>query len=73
MTDMPDTPVTTNGLRSYDDLPPFDAIVAAWTRPGPRPDLHRRCRAEVRRLMPLLGRALDRAATVAATWEQDDA
>lgn len=50
------------GVRRYDDLPPLDAIVAAWTEPGPNPFWHKRARMAVHRAMPELARALDRAA-----------
>lgn len=40
----------------------LQAIVAAWTVPGPAPDVHRRAQEKVRRQMPVLARALDRAA-----------
>lgn len=56
------TPTTPRGLRRYDDLPPAEAVVQAWTSPGPRPDWHHACVAEVRAAMPLLARALDRLA-----------
>jgi len=59
------TPTTPEGLARYDDLPPLDAIVAAWTEPGSHPEWHRRQKAEVWRRMPLLARALDRAAAEA--------
>jgi hypothetical protein len=44
----------------YDNLPPEQAVLKAWTRPGPRPDWHRKMQDEVRKVMPLLARALDR-------------
>lgn len=56
------TPVTPGGLRQYDHLPPDEAVIAAWTRPGPRPDWHRERVDDVRAGMPLLARALDRLA-----------
>jgi hypothetical protein len=54
------TPVTPAGLRSLDHLGPLDAVVRAWTDPGPHPQWHRKMQAEVRDSMPLLARALDR-------------
>lgn len=39
-----------------------DALTA-WTLAGPMPDYHEQMRHEVRRRMPLLGGALDRAAS----------
>jgi hypothetical protein len=59
----PITPITPAGLRQYDHLPPLEAVLAAWTRPGPRPDWHEKMRERVRLEMPLLARALDRATT----------
>ena len=56
------TPSTPRGRSAYDHLPPLDAIVKAWTVPGPHPDWHRRAQNEVRRAMPTLARALDEAA-----------
>lgn len=56
------TPTTPEGLRLWDHLPwPQDAL-AAWMDPGPNPEHHRRAHDEVRRMMPLLARALDRQA-----------
>ena len=46
----------------YDRLAAVDAVTAAWTRPGPNPEYHRRMQAEVRQSMPVLARALDRLA-----------
>jgi hypothetical protein len=60
------TPVTFEGLRQYDNLPPEEAVRLAWTRPGPRPDWHAVCVAEIRASMPLLARALDRLGTASA-------
>lgn len=57
-----DTPTTPQGLRSLDHEDPIAAVIRAWSDPGPRPEWHRRAQAEVRRAMPLLARALDRAA-----------
>lgn len=50
------------GVRRYDDLPPLEAIVAAWVTEGPSRFWHRRAKMAVHRAMPELARALDRAA-----------
>ena len=54
------TPRTPEGLRSLDHLEPADAVLRAWTEPGPHPEWHERTRAELHLAMPLLARALDR-------------
>ena len=54
------TPRTPEGLRSLDDLPPAEAVLRAWTDPGPNPEWHERTRHELHGSMPLLARALDR-------------
>ena len=54
------TPVTHNGLRKYDHLPPEFAIYMAWTTPGINPQWNAERKQEVRVGMPLLARALDR-------------
>lgn len=54
------TPVTDNGLRKYDHLPPEEALVRAWTTPGSHPRWNEARKQEVRDGMPLLARALDR-------------
>ena len=59
---MTTTPTTPEGLRRYDHLPALNAVVAAWTEPGQRPEWHEKMRERVRLEMPLLARALDRAA-----------
>ena len=59
------TPTTPAGLRSLDDEDALAAIVSAWTVPGPRPRWHQAAQGEVRRAMPVLARALDRAAAEA--------
>ena len=46
----------------YDDLPPEEAVAAAWTIMGRNPNYHVKKMAEVRNAMPLLARALDRLA-----------
>lgn len=53
-------------LARYDAMDPLEAIVAAWMIEGPNPDYHRSCRAEVRRLMPLLAHSIDRAVIACA-------
>ena len=55
------TPVTSRGRAAYDHLPPLEAIVKAWTEPGPSSYWHREAQDQVRRAMPVLARALDRA------------
>lgn len=57
-----DTPTTDRALRKYDRHPATEAAVLAWATPGPHPAWHREAQEEVRRAMPLLARALDRAA-----------
>jgi hypothetical protein len=57
---MPKTPVTETGLRRYDHLPSVEAVYRAWNEPGPRPDWHKRTKADIYDSMPLLARALDR-------------
>ena len=54
------TPVTSGGLRKYDNLPPADAALKAWTTAGSHPEWDAACKREVRNLLPLLARALDR-------------
>ena len=56
------TPITPRGRTAYDHLPPYDAIVKAWTEQGLSPYWHREAQGQVRRAMPVLARALDRAA-----------
>ena len=56
------TPVTYNGMRKYDHLPPEIAIYKAWTTPGNEPRWNRRRKQDVYDGMPLLARALDRLA-----------
>lgn len=55
------TPTTPDGLRQYDHLSPLEAAHRAWTDAGANPDWHRHMQDEVRRAMPVLARALDRA------------
>jgi hypothetical protein len=59
---MSHTPTTEAGLRRLDSLPAAEAVLVAWTAPGPRPDWHFKMQAEVRDSMPVLARALDRLA-----------
>lgn len=54
------TPRTDAGLRQYDHLSALDAVIRAWTEPGPNPAWHEMTRKEVHDSMPLLARALDR-------------
>ena len=56
------TPFTPEGLRQYDNLPPVEAVVAAWTTAGRRPDWDVRVAGMIRDAAPLLARALDRLA-----------
>lgn len=49
-------------LAHFDALPPDRAVVEAWLNEGPNPEYHRQCKAEVRRLMPMLARQLERLA-----------
>lgn len=46
----------------YDHLPALEAALQAWAEPGPDPFYHEAVKDGIRRLMPLLGKALDRAA-----------
>lgn len=54
------TPVTEAGLRKFDSLPPEVAALKAWTDAGVAPQWHEASKRELRDLMPLLARALDR-------------
>jgi hypothetical protein len=54
------TPYTDKGLVQYDGLEPLDAVIKAWTEPGPHPAWHEETKRVVRDAMPLLARALDR-------------
>jgi len=56
-----DTPSTAPGRAQYDSLPALDAILAAWNRPGRNAAWHRAAQQTVRRAMPTLAHALDRA------------
>lgn len=53
------TPTTPEGLAQYDHLPPLSAIMAAWTRPGRRPDWHARAQQAARAAMPHVTDHLD--------------
>lgn len=45
----------------WDHLPAAEAVARAWSDPGPQSGTwHQHARRDVRNLMPLLGRALDR-------------
>lgn len=54
------TPVSEEGLKQFDDLPPLMAVALAWSNPGKYPTWHYRMQQIVRAHMPVLGRALDR-------------
>lgn len=60
--DVPETPVTESGLVQNDGKEALEAITDAWVIQGVESLYHRRMQDQVRRAMPLLGRALDRAA-----------
>ena len=51
--------MSTNRTSSMEEN--YAAIMAAWMNPGPHPAYHRAMKAEVRRTMPVLATALDRA------------
>ena len=57
-----ETPVTPQGLRKFDHLPPEQAAVEAWTSLGSNPEWGLQSKQLVRDAMPLLARALDRMA-----------
>ena len=54
------TPVTPEGLAQYDELPAEEAVVRAWGLAGDYVNHHFRMQEEVKKQMPVLGRALDR-------------
>ena len=56
------TPVDPSAWRQADSLPPLEAVLAAWTDPGPVPFWHRMQQENLRLSMPLLAHALDRLA-----------
>lgn len=47
-------------VEMYDHFRALDAVVFAWTRPGPHPPTHQRLKDQVRTDWPILARALDR-------------
>lgn len=55
---MSKTPVTLRGLQQFDHLPAAEAVVLAWTVPGPAP--HRDMKILVEEQMPVLARAIER-------------
>lgn len=55
-------PVTPEGLAQFDNLPAEEAVLKAWTETGPYSDYHQHVQNQIRRQMPVLGRALDRLA-----------
>lgn len=63
-----DTPITDAALIQYDDLAAIEAVVQAWTAPGPHRGYHAAAAEDVRERMPLLGRALDRLAAEHPEW-----
>lgn len=50
-----------SSIRSLDHLPSLTAARLAWSKPGSNPKHHEEMKRQVRRQMPLLARALDRA------------
>lgn len=52
--------VMDSDIIAFDDLPPGVAVIFAWTESGVNPEYHNAMKAEVRKQMPVLGRALDR-------------
>jgi hypothetical protein len=67
---MAKTPITKAGLEKYDKLSPMDAAVKAWITPGPNPAWHAAQQKAVQDTMPLLARALDRAAGIRPRGER---
>lgn len=57
---MSKTPVTLRGLQQFDHLPAAEAVVLAWTVPGPAPRYHRDMKILVEEQMPVLARAIER-------------
>lgn len=55
------TPVTDEGLKQYDNESQLEAILNAWNNPGRSPWLHLRQQNKLRKALPVLARALDRA------------
>ncbi len=58
--EMARTPVSEEGLKTYDDLPVEEAVALAWSEAGNNPTWHFRMQQIVRAQMPVLARALDR-------------
>jgi hypothetical protein len=58
--EMARTPVSEEGLKTYDELPADIAVALAWSDPGNNPTWHFRMQQIVRAQMPVLARALDR-------------
>lgn len=48
------------GLRNLDQLPVDEALLQAWTAPDQEPQLRQAAQDQIREVMPLLARALDR-------------
>lgn len=51
-----------NPLKMYDDLPAEKAVIEAWLNPGKNVGYHEMTKNSIRKLNPILGRALDRLA-----------
>lgn len=49
-------------IGQYDHLDPLEAVLQAWNDPGQDPEIAEAAREEVRQVMPLLARALERLA-----------
>lgn len=47
-------------IGQLDHLDPLEAVLQAWNDPGQDPEIAEAARQEVRRVMPILARALDR-------------
>lgn len=56
------TPTTKAARERAAQQPALDAVLNAWTQPGPRPAWHQARQDDVRAAMPLLADALDRLA-----------
>lgn len=59
------TPVTPEGLKTWDHLTPIEAVKAAWNAEGSRREWHHVAQGVVQHAMPLLARALNRL-----SWEE---
>lgn len=57
-----DTPISDDKMEMYDHLTPEMAVFRAWTEPGENYNWHLSQQRNVTRMMPLLGRALNRMA-----------